>query len=72
MLPDKAQYGSDLTEKRNNDEFDEAIQEMLENNVIETDLEPNGRDYIMSLSTCTGNSSVRCLVHGKLLGAKRN
>ncbi len=69
---DKAQYGVDLSEYKNNEDFDDAIQKMLEQSVIETDIEPNGRDYIMSLSTCTGNSSVRCLVHGKLLGAKRN
>ena len=29
----------------------------------------DGTDYVMSLSTCTGNSSVRCIVHGVLVGS---
>lgn len=42
---------------------------MKKSSVIQSDKEVLDTDYIMSLSTCTGNSSVRCIVHGVLLGA---
>lgn len=66
----RTQYGIDGIDFKNNDEFGDAIETMKKESVvkIQTDLLKD-TDYVMSLSTCTGNSSVRCIVHGALVGS---
>ena len=66
---DRQQYGIDGIDYKSNAEFNTAIEQMKKSSVIQSDKEVLDTDYIMSLSTCTGNSSVRCIVHGVLLGA---
>lgn len=67
---DRKQYGVDGENFKNNEEFGEAVNYMLKNSVVKMDTDPiEDTDYVMSLSTCTGNSSVRCIVHGVLLGS---
>ena len=41
----------------------------VEYGVDGTESDIKSTDYVMSLSTCTENSSVRCIVHGILLGS---
>lgn len=66
---DKVQYGVDGADYQDNGEFEDAIREMVEESAVDMDKQPDGDDFIMTLSTCTGDSSVRHAVHGVLLGA---
>ena len=67
---DRKQYGIDGDDFKTTEEFASAIKYMKDNSVVKIDTdEVEDTDYIMSLSTCTGNSSVRCIVHGVQIGS---
>ena len=66
---DRTQYGIDGIDYKDNAEFKAAMDTIIERSVVKLNKEVMETDYIMTLSTCTGNSSVRCAVHGVLLGA---
>lgn len=67
---DKIQYGVDGTEYKNNEEFGDAMKVIQDHSVVEIDTDPvEDTGFVMSLSTCTGNDSVRRVVHGVLLKA---
>lgn len=66
---DRRQYGIDGYDFTSNAQFEEAIGYWIENSVVPFRKKPSGTDYVVSLTTCTGDSSVRCIVHGVLLGA---
>ena len=66
----RTQYGIDGVDYKNNEEFGKAIENMKKESVVKIQTDSiEDTDYIMSLSTCTGNSSVRCIVHGVLIGS---
>lgn len=67
---DRIQYGIDGVDYKNNEEFMEAMEVIRNHSVVKTDIDSiNETDYVMSLSTCTGNDAVRCIVHGVLYKA---
>lgn len=66
---DRRQYGIDGYDFTTNSQFEEAIGFWIENSVVPFRKNPSGSDYVVSMTTCTGDSSVRCIVHGVLLGA---
>lgn len=67
---DQVLYGIDGYEYINNGEFETALEQFISSSLVK--IEPvkkiDGRSYVMSLSTCTSDSSVRHVVHGVLLG----
>lgn len=66
---DSVEYGVDGTDYRNNQEFLDAMNAIKSNSIVSIESDIKSTDYVMSLSTCTENSSVRCIVHGILLGS---
>lgn len=50
-------------------DFLSCMQQIQDNSLVQTDYVLDDSDYVMTLSTCTGNSATRCTVHGVLLGA---
>lgn len=44
----------------------ESYQEMIKSSIVEFPSAPDEDDYVMTLSTCTGNSSTRFVLHGYL------
>ncbi len=63
---DRVQYGIDGYDYMTDEEYADAIETMISSSVVEPryDVEVTVEDYVMSLSTCTSDSSVRCMVHG--------
>ena len=49
-------------------EFLSAVSEMMKSSLIKSDIRPNARDHIMTLSTCTPDHARRNVVHGVLDG----
>lgn len=46
-------------------EFDEWIQKMKDESAVTTNVDVSSDDKIVTLSTCTSDSSVRCVVQAK-------
>lgn len=64
---DSTQYG---TEYKSNEEFGKSMESIKKQSIVKTDIEEiENTAFVMSLSTCTGNDAVRCIVHGVLAGS---
>lgn len=52
---------------KDNDEFNKFVNTLKKRSVYNYDVEVNGDDSILTLSTCTGNGKSRMVLHAKLL-----
>lgn len=66
---DRQLYGVDGIDYKNNLEFLEAMESLQQNSLVPVEYELSEEDYIMTLSTCTGNPNVRLILSGVLRGA---
>lgn len=67
---DRIQYGIDGIDYKSNEEFMNAMEEIRNHSTVKSNVDSiDETDYVMSLSTCTGNDAVRCIVHGVLCRA---
>ena len=52
---------------KNNDEFNKFIHTLKKRSVYDYNIDVNGNDSILTLSTCTGNGKSRMVLHAKLI-----
>lgn len=65
---DSTQYGIDGLDFRDNEQFRAAMNAIKKQSLVQTNADPvEDTAYVMSLSTCTSDSSRRCIVHGILI-----
>ena len=56
---------------RDTEEFGDSMEELARRSMIKTDTVPTDEDFVMTLSTCTDDSSSRFTIHGVLLGSMK-
>lgn len=65
---DSVQYGIDGFDYKDNTQFGEAMNAVKKQSLVQTYADSiEDTAYVMSLSTCTSDSSHRCVVHGILI-----
>lgn len=65
----KVTFSTQGDEFKTNKEWDKIVKKMKEKSAVKCDIEPNGLDFVLSLSTCTNQRTTRIVPHAVLEGS---